>query len=101
MPRYIVKLHDDRDNKDYYLEWSTIVDAPVTYFMSKKEFEEYYKEEYGNSGMHDLKDRMERVEEKGTSAYMYDNALSVIECNRAGENGAELSLYELIDKYKL
>jgi len=25
MPRYIIKL------EDYYLEWSTVVDAPVTF----------------------------------------------------------------------
>ena len=44
MPRFIIKITDEKDNKDYYMMWSTVVDAPVTYGLSLDEFKEYFKE---------------------------------------------------------
>jgi len=76
--RYIIKL------KDYYLEWSTIVDAPLTYGMALDEFKGYYKDEYGNDGLRDLPNRLARVEAKGTSAHDEESAESTIWLNRAG-----------------
>lgn len=99
MPRYIVKLHDDRDNTDYYCEWSTIVDAPVTPMLSREEFEKYYKAEYGENGFRDWRYRMSRVANYGTSAYRY-TAAELIEVNKAGDDEKTLTLYELIDQYK-
>jgi hypothetical protein len=100
MPTYIIKLHDERDGKDYYMEWSTVVDAPVTYGLSRKEFEQYYGEEYGDSGMLKLPPRMERVEKTGTSGFPPDDDLEeLIAYNRAGEQEACLTKIELIDKY--
>jgi hypothetical protein len=46
MPRYIVRLTDSRANKDYYLFWSTVVDAPVSDGIGLEEFKKEYKEEY-------------------------------------------------------
>lgn len=40
MPRYIVKL--ERDDREWLLVWSTVVDAPVTRGMSREEFAEWY-----------------------------------------------------------
>lgn len=57
MGRYILKI------KDHYLEWSTVVDAPVTFGMLLPEFKEYYRDEYGRDGYRELKHRLERVEE--------------------------------------
>lgn len=86
MSRYIIKLTDKRDLKDYYLEWSTIVDAPVTYGMYLEGFKAYYQQEYGRSGMRELPERLKRVEEKGTSAYppfdSVDETLSTYDLNR-------------------
>ena len=63
--RYIIKLSTPRG--DRYLEWSTIVDAPVTYGMPLDEFTAYYRDQYGAEGMRALPERMARVEAKGTS----------------------------------
>ena len=52
MPRYILKINDG--SKDYYLLWSTVVDAPVTQGMSLREFKKYYQSEYGEQGMINL-----------------------------------------------
>lgn len=67
MPRHIIKLTDPATSTDYYLEWSTIVDSPITYGMSLEEFKEYYKEEYGRQGMLDLDQRLALVEKNGIS----------------------------------
>ena len=93
MPRMIVKLDD------HYLEWSTVVDAPVTFGMTLEEFTEYYQAEYGRSGMREFEDRMERVQEKGTSAFLYDSADDLIAHNRAGKNETCLSKEQIIDYY--
>ena len=63
MPRFIVKLSEG--DKEWYMEWSTVVDAPVTYGMSLEEFNKYYQEENGLRGMEDLPKRMERVKARG------------------------------------
>lgn len=97
MGRFIVKFEDGNDS--WYLEWSTIVDAPITYGMSKEEFFEYYKDEYGRQGLSDLDKRMKRVEEKGTSALTYSSVDTLISCNRAGLKESCLSKEQIIDFY--
>lgn len=99
MPRYIVKLTDSKTNTNYYLEWSTVVDAPVTYGMSLDEFMRYYRDAYGSEGMKDLPNRLKRVEEKGTSSQINETVESVIFGNRAGEGETEMSIDEIITEY--
>lgn len=97
MPRFICKVTDN--DQVWYLEWSTVVDAPVTYGMSLEEFKEYYRDEYGRSSMDELTKRLERVEAKGTSSLMHDSADDVMDWNRAGKDGSSLSKQQLIDVY--
>lgn len=101
MPRYIVKL--THEGKDYYLDWSTIVDAPVTYGMSLEEFKAYYHDEYGRKECElGLRERLERVEAKGTSARDACGSLTVLlRTNRAGDNEERLSKKAIIQKYCL
>lgn len=93
MPRYILKLDE------WYFEWSTIVDAPVTYRMTLNEFKEYYREEYGRQGMQDLPARLTRVEKQGTSAYPYTTADQLIQFNRAGDGETNISKELILEKY--
>ena len=93
MSKCIIKI------KDKYFEWSTIVDAPVTYGMDKEELEEYIKSEYGNEGLRKLPERLKRIEEKGTSWVDFTNLEGTIEFNRAGENGKCISKKEIYEKY--
>lgn len=97
MPRYIVKLSDK--NNDYYLEWSSVVDAPVTYGMSLTEFKKYYNKEYGRNGMKNLGERLQRVKSNGTSCELGDNINDFISTNRAGDREKRLSKKEIINKY--
>lgn len=95
MPKYICKL--EIDGVDHYFEWSTIVDAPVTYGMPLEEFREYYRSEHGESGMRDLPERLERVEQKGTSSMLDDSLDDLIQGNRAGEDDTPLNKAGLVD----
>jgi hypothetical protein len=95
--KYIIKL--PCDGRDYYLEWSTIVDAPVTFGMSRDEFEEYYREEYGNSSMREFADRMRRVDEKGTSDRRDSCVEDTIGFNRAGKDETRLSVEQIVDHW--
>lgn len=94
MGRSIVKLGD------YYLEWSTIVDAPVTFGMSLEEFKEYYLAEYGRQGFGDLERRLERVEQSRTS-YRIGTLDDLLLCNRAGPDDSELTKVEIYKAYCL
>lgn len=96
MPKYILKLTDGP--KDYYLEWSTVVDAPVTFGLSLDEFKEFYRGEYGASGMNGFMMRMSRVESHGTSSY-HETAEEVIRGNRAGLDETCFSKEQIIDWY--
>jgi hypothetical protein len=96
MGAFIIKLSDDRD---YYLIWSSVVDAPVSEGLSLEELRIWYKEEYGNHGMRDLDERLERVKSKGTSSKIHNSAEDTISCNRAGVDGTELTVQQIIDYY--
>lgn len=92
MGKGIVKI------RDRYLVWSTVVDAPITYGLSREEVEEYVKEEHGNEGLRQLPLRMERVEETGTSFHGM-TASDVMSLNRAGEDEAEITEAEIYQRY--
>lgn len=93
MGRYIVKL------ADRYLEWSSIVDAPVSYGMTLDELRAHVKDEQGNDGLRDLPRRLERVDAKGTSAHEDDSADDTIWLNRAGPAETILHREEIIEFY--
>ncbi len=103
MPQYILKMSSE--GRDFYLEWSTVVDAPVTYGMPLEEFKEYYRQEYGQEGFDDqvmqrLSQRLERVERTGCSAHGKDID-TILLGNRAGENETELTKSEIFRRYCL
>ena len=53
MGKYIINLDG------YYMEWSTVVDAPVTWGMSLAAFQDYYLQEYGESEFSKLDERLD------------------------------------------
>jgi hypothetical protein len=95
MGNYIVKI------KDHYLEWSTIMDAPVTFGMDRVELQAHIAEEYGLHGVDTLPERMARVNVKGVSSYNHDSVEELISGNRAGPNEKELTLEEIYQAYCL
>lgn len=101
MGRYIIKLIDPETQKEFYLEWSTIVDAPVTYGMTLEEFKQYYLEEYGRSSMDALEFRLARVNNYGTSSVKGKSLKEMIIGNRAGPNEETLTMEGILDTYCL
>lgn len=95
MARTIVKINE------YYLEWSSIIDAPITFGMSRDEFEVYHRDEYGAHGHRDFNDRMARVEKTGSSYLLDTTACEVVSGNRAGPDESELTLDEVYQAYCL
>lgn len=89
----------ERDTTEYFLQWSSIVDAPISYGMSESELREFYLEEYGRNGSRDLDERIAECRKRGTSSRMDKTAESVIRGNRAGEDETELSVDQIIDCY--
>ena len=83
MPRYIVKLTTPAG--DRYLEWSTVVDAPVT---------AYYRDRYGSDSDDAFAARMARVEATGVSARDC-TVRDVVDYNRAGPNESTLTMKQL------
>lgn len=86
-------------DKAYYLEWSTVADAPTTFGMSLGEFRRYYRMQYGRAAMGEFDRRMERVEAKGTSSMIHDSLDELLEGNRAGKGESHLSREEIVDWY--
>jgi len=93
MPNAIIKI------KDKYFEWSTVVDAPVTYGMTKDELYEYIKERYGREGLQELPERLARVEKFGTSFHWNTTLDELFESNRAGEDETYLTKEEIYAEY--
>lgn len=84
MPTHIIKLYDAKTARDYYMEWSTIVQVPITWGMTLDEFYQYYKEKYGTAGMVDLPNRLARTADQGCSipGAAADDLLSTFDMNR-------------------
>ena len=100
MPRYIFKIEDEKFNKDYYLEWSTVVDAPVTRGMNKEEFYQYYLKTYGTGKSSELASRLLRTEKQGSSCRDdLEGTQHYFEYNRAGENESSLDKEGILDRY--
>ena len=93
MGRTILKI------KDYYLEYSSIVDAPIVGGMKLEDFKKYYKEEFGNSGYKNLQERLRLTDKYGSSCG--ESAEEVIQGNRAGKNESCISLDEMYYAYCL
>ncbi len=94
MARYLIKLDK------WYFEWSTVVDAPITYRMTLKQLIKYIKDEYGRTGLEELPSRLKRVEKQGISFLANVSVDEFIEFNRAGKNETSITKEEIIKLYK-
>lgn len=99
MASSIVKLKDS-DGTEWFFEWSSIVDAPVTHRMTIKELWDHITNEYGQRGATQLPTRLKRVREKGTSSLMHHDVESQISGNRAGPGETNWTGQQIADNYK-
>ena len=66
--------------------------------ISLDQLKKYFKEEFGNEGLRDLDNRLQRAHQTGTSYYL-GNLESLLSMNRAGENEKHLSFKQCIGKF--
>lgn len=97
MGRGIIKLNDGQ--RDWYMIWSTVVDAPITYGDSVDGLRAFIKDESGDDGLRDLPARLARVEAKGTSFHDDATVYDTINFNRAGKGETCLTPEQLIAMY--
>ena len=85
-----------------FLEWSTVVDAPVSPAMPREQFDQYVKVMYGqNYYENEHFDRMKFVLKHGTSSRVPapTSFEELIEGNRAGPDENSLTLDEIVAAY--
>lgn len=115
MPTLVIKLTDPRDQHDWWLRWSTVVDAPTSPALPKEAFRRWLRQalqeecpwfaeipDWGFFLAHTaLPKLLATVERHGTSyPALYREAAQVIRANRAGEGETLLTLEALIDAYR-
>jgi hypothetical protein len=92
MPRYTLMLHDDENNEDLYLHWSSVVDAPITCAMPLAMYREWYKHEFGT----------QRLKEWNSGSGNRMTEEEAVDWNRAGEDDEHIQTKsELLSIYKL
>ena len=87
--------------REWWLVWSTVVDAPVTYGMTREELIAWWGEEYGKQGVRNLGPAIARAEEVGTSSHRSPSVEEMIICNRAGVDETRLTEAEIVAMYCL
>lgn len=90
MPRYAIRIGDR------YMEWSTVVDAPISDGMEWDELVAYYRRHYGEAGVERLLARQERLRDYGHT--LGDTSITVedlIADNRAGPDETSISADEI------
>ena len=85
---------------EWWLEWSTVVDAPVTYGMTEAQLGEHIMTTQGSDGLGRLSRRMEVARSRGglasTSFLDYERD---VDHNRAGAKETSITIAQLIDVY--
>ena len=82
MGRLVVKLGER------FLEWSSVVDAPVTELMTEHQFRRYLLQEYGASGLVGWEQQRARLDRQGTSSRSGLTLEELLQHNRAGQDEA-------------
>ena len=84
-------LKETIDGVDKYLVWSSIVDAPVTYALTKGEVYDYFM----SVAIRTERELLDRMFERGDFGAVADE----VACNRAGEDETKISRAQIIDYY--
>lgn len=94
MPTYIIKHTMPNDGEERCLLWSSIVDAPTSYGVTIDEIRDWWREEYGRSGLERLDAELARPT-SGRVTTLSD----VWVTNRAGAGETRLSIEQIVDYY--
>lgn len=87
-------------HEGYFFEWSTVVDAPVTYGVDLEQFTDYYRSRYGELDFeHEWPKRLERALATGCSSRIDRDLRSMVSFNHAGFEGTCLTFEQIIQIY--
>ena len=96
MGKCIIKLDDK------FLQWSSVTDAPETPLLPEPLFAQYWKDEYGRSGIVDYANMIDLAKKNGHSIrFSKETVNSIIRHNRAGKNDKRLTKDEIIEGYTI
>lgn len=86
-------------HEGWFFEFSNVSDTPATLIMTREEFDEFCRVEYGQQYMErEHPRRMERALATGSSSLDKNEDIhSAILCNRAGPGGRKLSLKKMME----
>ena len=106
--RCIIKLVGE-DKREWFMEWSSVVDAPLTYGMNLEGLADHVRYNHGQAGIDELPARMERVDKRGHSMNLdawelkHGGDLECVEYitsgNRAGVGETTLTNVQIIAMY--
>jgi len=83
-----------------YNLYSTIADGfCYVSSLTLEQIECLTKEEYGQSGLRELPERLERAHKFGSSSMFKEGLDSFLCCNRAGEKESHLTTEECIERF--
>ena len=100
MPSVIVYVRDTGSRQGWYLEYSTVVDAPTTRGMKRAEMLKYLRKEYGRRAIDETPDRLSRAYVNGSSYRLgKETAEDVMRSNRAGPHESCLSMAGIVRVY--
>lgn len=83
-----------------FFEWSSVVDAPVTFGMTEAELREHIATRYGAEGLSIADNRIERAKRIGTSYIDHEESFDdLVNFNRAGPNETRLTKDQIVQIY--
>lgn len=100
MGQFVIKLVDLKKDREYYLLWSTVTDAPVTSGGNLKKMKAYILKKKGEEGLADFEQSLPWLEEYHHNIQWDKGRLiTKIGLNRAGRNESSLNYQQLIETY--
>ena len=105
MGRCIIKLVGE-DKREWFMEWSSVVDAPLTYGMNLEGLADHVRYNHGQAGIDELPERMARVDKRGHSMILGawstsadDGVEYITSGNRAGVGETTLTNAQIVAMY--
>lgn len=85
---------------DQYVEWSTVVDAPVSYILTRKKMEAFLLAEAVKKARDRVTERLDTADRNGLTFVDCGSVAELVRGNRAGPNETELTLEQIVEKYR-
>lgn len=95
--RCIIKLK--KDDQEWYLEWSSTIDAPITFAMSKEEMTIWLRKQRWFD--FEIENLMKQLDKTGCGLPNVKSVEDLIKDNRAGENKECLTYEQIVEKFCL